>query len=83
MRAMDRFDYENFDFGVGQPKPLSLDQAMDQASAMRRGDSQNFYRVERANGAGFVVKQVPVAEVYEAFRARVARSVGRYSLRRS
>jgi hypothetical protein len=84
MQALDSIEYDRFEFGE-DAKPLSLEEATAEAVKMRSRDPESFYRVEIANtgGSGFVVKRVSVSDVYSDFFARIARSMNRYSRRRS
>lgn len=81
MPTLETVDYARFNYE--DDAPLSLNEAVKKAAALRRKDSTNFYRVELVDekGTAFTVKKVPAASVYADFIARVSKVMGRYFLR--
>jgi hypothetical protein len=79
MPTLESLDYERFSFD----DPLTLDEAVKKAEALRRKDASSFYRVEHTNESRttFTVKKVPKASVYADFVARALKLLGATRLR--
>jgi hypothetical protein len=72
MPTLEVQDYEHFSF---DDRPLTLDEAVQKASELRKNDAVNFYRIEPANEANtsFKITKVRAASVYADFVARMCK----------
>jgi uncharacterized iron-regulated membrane protein len=80
MPTLEALDYERFSYDEANENPLTLDEAVKKAKALRRKDAANFYRIKHTDegGTSFVVTKVPVSSVYADFVAHAAKVMNRY-----
>ena len=87
LSILESNEYDVFDYKHADEQPMTLDEAVEKAAALRKADRNHFYRIEPVDSAmsGFRVNSVTPEEVYaetaSRLRALAARLLVRYRSR--
>jgi hypothetical protein len=72
---MDTLDYERFEYKHFDEQPLSLEEAIKKAQALKAGDESSVFRVIPLDDelTGFCVEKVDKSELYTSLLSRVTK----------